>query len=493
MRKNECGAIHRRHNNEIVGEPARQEFAVVPGIDLLSAKLDGLTILVNRDNGLYCTLEGGSSVWQWLQDGPVHLAGAALSGPLFEAGIVRLVNTTTADAPLLAVDSGVTATLHEDLAEQIRPWQAVARPQRQTTSLRARKLVEALESFFEDMVETHGVPIVNAHSIGDHAMRVRTLPGQISNQLLEAISHLASPDPAAAVGGLMITAWNSSALSKSPVLAHLLIRLLRHWQTACGPRGEVLDLHCEDISAIFNPGPDVLSVVDFRSHRAWVLKCNDQPYPYWEIGSPFRFAMHEWFAAEGLQYVHGGAVGNEHGAVLLVGKGGSGKSTTSLVCAAAGMRYLGDDYCLADCRTDPDQPWIHSLYGTGKLTCSEDFLRLPELRNLSINPDSFERGGNSKGVYSLSRLWPKRVVTGLPLRAIMIPQVCGGVATTIEPCSRQQALLALLPSTVGQLPGCTDADCRRIVTLVEQLPAYTLALGSDPAGIAAAVAEVLDS
>ena len=33
-----------------------------------------------------------------------------------------------------------------------------------------------------------------------------------------------------------------------------------------------------------------------------------------------------------LQYVHAGAVGNKNGGILLVGKGGSGKSSTALAC-----------------------------------------------------------------------------------------------------------------------------------------------------------------
>ena len=52
------------------------------------------------------------------------------------------------------------------------------------------------------------------------------------------------------------------------------------------------------------------------------------------------------------------------GAVLLVGKGHSGKSTAALACLAAGMNYLSDDYCFVT--TSP--PFhVQSLYCSGKI------------------------------------------------------------------------------------------------------------------------------
>ncbi len=470
-------------------------IAIVPDIDLLSASTDGLTIFINRDNGIYCTLEGDTSDLQKLRDGEVCIAADAVADPLNEAGIVQPVTLPKESKGPCVLGNNDSAIVHREIVDQIRPWQKASRPKREVTTSRSRELINALDQFFVDEAQTYGDAICTSYRIGGHGVQVRTLPGQNSNCLLEAIGHLAEQNSNSNSEGrnLTITAWNSSSPSKSVPLAHLILGLLRNWQAICGPRGEVLDLHSDEISAIFNPGPGVLSVVDFPTNRAWIFKCDDKPYPYWEIGSPFRFAMHEWFAAQGLQYVHGGAVGNEKGAVLLVGKGGSGKSTTSMLCAAAGMLYAGDDYCLADCRTDPGQPWIHSLYGTGKLVGAKDFTRLPELRDLSINPDSFEFGGDGKGVYSLARIWPERVVTGMPLRAIIVPEIRGDVATTIAPCERKHALLGLLPSTVGQLPGCCESDCERIVELVESLPAYKLYLGSDTKQIPSVISKVLDS
>jgi hypothetical protein len=123
---------------------------------------------------------------------------------------------------------------------------------------------------------------------------------------------------------------------------------------------------------------------------------------------------------------------------------------------------------------------------------SEDYARLPKLKGLSTNPDSFERGGADKAVYFLDEIWPDRVVAGMPLRAIVVPRITGQATTRFEPCSTFDAVVAMLPSTVAQLPAATDEDCDRMVALAEKLPAYLLHLGTDTRGIPATLTTLLN-
>ena len=211
------------------------------------------------------------------------------------------------------------------------------------------------------------------------------------------------------------------------------------------------------------------------SGRAYFLKRDLAPLPYWEIGSPFRYISPGWFAARGLQFVHGGAVGTSAGGVLLTAKGGSGKSTTTMLCAKAVMQFAGDDYCLADPRTG----YLYSLYNSSKLKGTEDLKRLPDLAGLSRNLDSFQNGGFGKAIYFLSDIWSDRLSSGFPLRAIMLPSVTGSVDSSLELCSPADALMAMMPSTVAQLPAADQSDSDRIAALIERLPAYRLYLGSD--------------
>ena len=411
------------------------------GGDVLTAKLGGHTLLVNRDTGVYSTVDA---------------------------------------------DGGIT--VHHDLETLMRPWIEADRPMRRAATAQGRQLLNRLEQSFLSDAATVGSPVQQWYRIGGHDVCVRTIPEQDARRLRPALGHLAMPEAPASAPGLTISAWNGATPSAPPVLADLLRRLRTDWRLECGPRGEVRELHASGISAIYTAGPNVLTVVDFDQNRGWLLKLDDDAFPYWEVGSPFRFLLHEWFAARGLQYVHAAAVGTEQGGVLLVGKGGSGKSTTALLCAAAGMQYAGDDYCLID----PARAWAHSLYNTGKLKGSEDYARLPKLKGLSTNPDSFERGGADKAVYFLDEIWPDRVVAGMPLRAIVVPRITGQATTRFEPCSTFDAVVAMLPSTVAQLPAATDEDCDRMVALAEKLPAYLLHLGTDTRGIPATLTTLLN-
>ena len=65
------------------------------------------------------------------------------------------------------------------------------------------------------------------------------------------------------------------------------------------------------------------------------------------------------------------------------------------------------------------------------------------------------------------------VVSTRPLRAIVIPRVDAGPATRRGAASRGDALAALLPSTVGQLPGADHGDAARGGRLVVADPRRT--------------------
>jgi hypothetical protein len=375
--------------------------------------------------------------------------------------------------------------MHQDLKDLLRPFNAGFTPQAKPKVFHARQFLMLLEHDFEEAASASTCSEEVFHVAGE-SMTIRCAGGGQTADLCKAFQHLKSDKPGQD-GGLTISAWNNGIAAAGPLLKSILVRLYENWSIMCGPRGELLDFDCEEVSAIYHPGPDVLSVLDRVNGKAFYLIRDDAALPFWELSSPFRHILHPWFSTRGLQYTHAGAVGGQNGGVLLAGKGGSGKSTTSLLCVSAGMLYAADDYCL----TRPGDAQVFSLYNTAKLKGPEDLTRLPEMSGRSFNEDSFEHGGVGKGTFNLSGVWPERMAAGFPLRAILMPTVTGKVDSRLEPCSPAEALLALAPSTVAQLPFSGQEDCLRLAALADKVPAYRLYLGSDLAQIPALIGELL--
>ncbi len=179
--------------------------------------------------------------------------------------------------------------------------------------------------------------------------------------------------------------------------------------------------------------------------------------------------------------MHGAVVGDERGGLLLVGAGGSGKSTTALTAALAGMRYVGDDHC-AVALGDPLV--AHGLYAIGKADAATMAL-LPGLEPLAGDlPLTYE----GKRLLDLSR--SGALAQQLALRAIVLPHVAAATGRPV-PVTPGEALAALAPTTLVQLPGSRAADGAAMARLAATLPARRLAVGPGPETVVAALQEIL--
>ena len=314
--------------------------------------------------------------------------------------------------------------------------------------------------------------------LSGQVVRVRCAGGLDARKVCAAFEHLPQGLPPERDTALTIHLWDFvSAGPPAPgFLSIFLDRLFTDWTRECGARGEVAAFHSAGLPVLYHAGPDVLSVIHVEKRVAYVLKRDDTPLPYWESGSPFRGVLHCLLSRRGIQVVHGGAVGHASGGVILAGKGGAGKSTTSLACLNAGMLYASDDYCAVDSQPVPN---LYSLYSTAKLRGLEDLERFPNLRSHVWNPECFSNDRGDKATFFLRQLWPDRIVAGFPLRAVLVPQITGQPDTRLGDCSKSEALLALAASTVAQLPMAGVADMERLAQIVERLPCYALHLGTD--------------
>jgi len=191
---------------------------------------------------------------------------------------------------------------------------------------------------------------------------------------------------------------------------------------------------------------------------------------YLDRAAPMRHLLTLWFGLQGRYLFHGAAVGEAGSGVLILGTGGAGKSTTALACLEAGMAYAGDDRCLLSM---DELPYVHSLYGTAKLSDSSQF---PSLAT-AIDMEGIT--SDEKAMYSLHRLSDSKLHSGFPLRAILLAHIEGIQETRISPASHARGFLALAASGALHLPEMRKQALRCFDFIARRLPVYDLKLGAN--------------
>jgi hypothetical protein len=291
-----------------------------------------------------------------------------------------------------------------------------------------------------------------------------------------ALEHLRLAEPAAP--DLTIDLFDSTSThTPLPFLLDRFVALVRlRWWEQLGNRREIAGMNGERIRSVFHLGPDILSVLDQDEDHAvyWVENAAD--IPYYETGYPLTVLLNGWFARRNRFFVHAACLGTEYGSVLLTGKGGSGKSTTTLACLDSGLGLSGDDYCIVD----PEQLLAYSVYNTIKLKGSRDVERFAHLKHCIDNLERIDDAENGeKAMIFLQRFFPEQLLPCSTLRAILVPRVADQRETVITKAPASHVFKAIMPSTLFQLPGNAQQEFRALANLVRALPAYEIALGRD--------------
>jgi hypothetical protein len=234
--------------------------------------------------------------------------------------------------------------------------------------------------------------------------------------------------------------------------------------------------------------PHTYSCLNIRaSHIMASIAWHDRMFIY-ERAKPLARLLLDWHNRRDIQIIHAGLVSSGGKGVLFAGKSGSGKSTSSLACICAGLGYLSEDYVALQCRQDCSFVG-HSLYNSVFLETSH-VMGFTELAPHIIHGEPPEE---TKSVIILSQVFPERLEQSVEIKALALLRVGGGTASHIRPASKAEALLAIGPSSLLQIPN-RALGVRGFETLarfVENTPCYWLEVGSDFASIAARVRDLL--
>jgi hypothetical protein len=208
----------------------------------------------------------------------------------------------------------------------------------------------------------------------------------------------------------------------------------------------------------------------------------------YERAKPLARLLLNWHNDQDIQVIHTGMVARDGKGILFAGKSGSGKSTSSLACICAGFDYLSEDYVGLESREDSSFVG-HSLYNSVFLE-TRHLARFTELIPYAIKgrPPHEE-----KSVIILSQIFPERLERVVPIRALAVLRVADTSKPRFRPASKGEALLALGPSSLLQIPnrGLGTLGFNKLAQLVKRVPCYWLEVGNDLGSIAERVDELL--
>ncbi len=325
----------------------------------------------------------------------------------------------------------------------------------------------SLAGDFDRAVQRAGL-VERYFQIGTHAIRIRFAGDALVSSMTSALAHVMNSVASYTDGefdGLTLSVFDSEStgipLSEFPFSSQTSSETTERWY---GNQG--------GCHVYFQQGVNALQVLNLHNKQAIYWVPSVEQIPYYVVAAPFLATFHWWFGSKGGVLIHGGAVGDREGGVMLTGKGGSGKSTSVLSCLDSQLKYAGDDYCLL--ATHPE-PHVYSLYNSAKLEPSNRD-RFPQLNGSLWKSDQIS---GEKTLFLLHPRFAEKFISDFPLKAILLPRVMGQKDTTVEPVHSAEAVRALAPTSVIQLPGARHVSFGRMTEIVKRVPSFRLKSGLD--------------
>lgn len=307
--------------------------------------------------------------------------------------------------------------------------------------------------------------------VAERSVELEFAGPELRGRVVEALNILELPDPSPDLTVKIFDSVTTGVVPPPPAWTAYDYRA----------QGEIAGFNTDRYRTAYRVDTGCLSMIDLAESVAVFWIRDAAVYPAWMRAAPLRTLLGWWAGREGLQMVHGAAVGAVDAGALLTAPGGAGKSTSALRCLLAGMRYAGDDYVMVD----PAARRIYSVFTTAKADDAAIDAFFPQLRNESSGVID---GETSKHIFYLDRLFPDRL-GDLPLSAIAVPSLTDG-PSRFAPMAPAQALRALAPTTLFQLAGSGSVEFEQMARLVRSQPVFALEV-STSAEIAGTLRDLL--
>ena len=318
---------------------------------------------------------------------------------------------------------------------------------------------------------------------GGERVRMRSAGHNLAHHLSRPFSHLSVANDPTATASLTIDVWDERKVhvpypSESDINPADTSWPGGHGMLSVSPATRFLRYDCSSW----------VTWLDRAAGRIVAWRANSDRLSMHERTRPLPFLLPVWYADRGLHIIHAGLVARDDTGILFCGHNGAGKSTTSLACLCAGLDFLSDDH--VGLVEHKGQYVGHSVFASTRLEPDHLERSFPELLPHAIKSDEWFE---SKSLVLVGEAMPERVRRWAPIKAIVLPVQVNQPSSRLQPVSRAEALRALAPSTLMQMPfGATATRFRELAQLTMTVPAYRLELGRNIAAIAPSVRDLMD-
>jgi hypothetical protein len=324
-----------------------------------------------------------------------------------------------------------------------------------------------IEAF--DATCTKMAPELRHLSIAGRAVTVRFNSPVVAARYRAATSIMETASAGSAAPALEISCWDTESTGVSlPPMPWEGENLLHRDRV----RGHITG----DVRATYQRSEGLLHLYDARRSLGLVHATSPTAVPTWTDRAPFRTFVGWWATDRSMSMMHASCIATDHGAALVAGSSGAGKSTTAMTCVLAGFRFLCDDACIVELDVDGG-PVVHAVYGRAKLDADA-------ATRLGLEPAC----DGSPLVIE-----PECAVRKAPVRVLLVPQIVGGHVTRVESMSRRDVMRTLVPGSIREGGGLGGRALQEMTRVVKELPCYRLLLGTDPAGVSDAVAAAIEA
>ncbi len=314
--------------------------------------------------------------------------------------------------------------------------------------------------------------------LANYPVKINTAGKKLQPILCKAFSHLTQTN-SSSTDQFEISVWDEReteiALPTPPW----------KWPSTQNPQS-VTQFELKNYFVILADNRMVFYIYDITRNKAIICIKDVTLLPNYFLSSPFFKLIKLWSKRADLNIFHAGCVANYEHAVLFVGQGGKGKSTSAIQCLSGGLNYLGDDYVLVNLK---NTPIAYSIYCSGKLHAHhlKNFPALTEITNPGIVDI------DNKPIIYLNDLFKDQMTVSSPIKAIVVPNITSANNSFITRISPFEALKALAPSTIIQLDLGSNNVLSKMADLTKKTACYRLDLGTNLEGIAPEIKSLLST